>query len=112
MGGSGIWRASNGLENLRWFSALIFTIEDTAVTAMYDKRSGTRHRVLKAGKIEIGGGAIDCTVRNLSNKGAALNVESPVGIPDKFVLLIPSDQLRRSCQVVWRRLGRIGIKFD
>jgi hypothetical protein len=79
---------------------------------MGEKRAVPRRRVLKAGKIEVGGGAIDCTVRNLSNTGAALNVPSPVGIPDKFVLVIPSDQLRRPCRVVWRKMGRIGIRFD
>jgi hypothetical protein len=30
--------------------------------------------VLKAGTIEFGGGAIDCTVRNVSETGAALEV--------------------------------------
>ena len=34
---------------------------------MDERRSTRRQRILKAGKIEIGGGgAIDCTVRNLS----------------------------------------------
>jgi hypothetical protein len=37
---------------------------------------------LKAGKISFGGGAIDCTVRNLSETGAALEVTTPVGIPE------------------------------
>ena len=40
-----------------------------------------RRRLLKAGTIEFGGGVIDCTVRNLSEFGAALDVVSPVGIP-------------------------------
>ena len=39
------------------------------------------HRVLKAVSIEIGGGAIDCTIRNISNSGAALNVKNPVAMP-------------------------------
>jgi PilZ domain len=55
--------------------------------------------------------AIDCTVRNLSKLGAALNVASPVGIPDEFVLVIPSDGLRLPCQVVWRKPDQIGIRF-
>ena len=40
-----------------------------------------RHHVLKALTIEIGGGAIDCTIRNISNSGAALNVKNPVAMP-------------------------------
>jgi hypothetical protein len=48
---------------------------------MAEKRATPRHRVLKSGTISFGGGAIDCTVRNLSTKGAALDVATPVGIP-------------------------------
>lgn len=56
---------------------------------MDERRNITRQRVLKTGAIEFGGSAIDCTVRNLSKIGAALDVPSPVGIPDKFDLVIP-----------------------
>jgi hypothetical protein len=69
-------------------------------------------RTNEAGTVEIGGGAIDCTVRNLSQTGAALDVASRVGIPDEFVLIVPSGALRFACRVVWRKAGRIGIKFD
>jgi len=76
------------------------------------KRGAARHRVLKAGTIELGGGVIDCTIRNLSITGAALDVPTPVGIPDEFTLVIPSDELRFVCRVVWRKAGRIGVRFD
>lgn len=79
---------------------------------MDERRTITRQRILKAGTIEIGGGAIDCTVRNMSKIGAALDVPSPVGIPDEFVLVVPSDVLRFACRVVWRKSKRIGIRFD
>jgi hypothetical protein len=66
----------------------------------------------KAGSIQIGsGGAIDCAVRNLSEFGAALDVQSPVGIPNEFVLVIAGDGLRLPCRVAWCKAGRIGIKF-
>ena len=56
---------------------------------MQERRDTQRHRVLKAATIEFGAGAaIDCTVRNLSANGAALDVASPVGIPATFDLLI------------------------
>jgi hypothetical protein len=84
-----------------------------ACTGMSDLRKVARQRVLKAGTIEIGGGgAIDCTVRNLSETGAALDVQSPVGVPDEFVLVIASDALRFICRVAWRKARRIGIRFD
>jgi hypothetical protein len=48
---------------------------------MNEHRIANRQRVLKAGKIEFGGGAIDCTVRNISATGAALDVTSPLASP-------------------------------
>ncbi len=79
---------------------------------MVEKRANPRHRVLKAGTIEFGGGVIDCTVRNLSKAGAALDVTSPVGIPDKFTLVIPSDGQRFACRIIYRKEKRIGVAFD
>jgi hypothetical protein len=78
---------------------------------MAEKRNITRHRVLKAGTIEFGGGAIDCTVRNFSDTGAALDVTSPVGIPERFTLFIPADGTHLPCTVVWRKEKRIGVRF-
>ena len=78
---------------------------------MDERRDKARHRVLKAGTIEFGGGAIDCTVRNLSDTGAALDVTSPVGIPDRFTLFVQADGTSLSCTVVWRKEKRIGVRF-
>ena len=78
---------------------------------MNEHRIAPRKRVLKAGTIQFGGGAIDCTVRNLSETGAALSVESPVGIPSVFNLIVDSDHVNRACRVVWRKENRIGITF-
>jgi hypothetical protein len=77
---------------------------------MDEHRIATRHRVLKAGTIQFGGGAIDCTVRNISATGAALDVASPLGIPAQFTLV--TDGTHRSCHVVWRKEKRIGVTFD
>jgi hypothetical protein len=75
-----------------------------------EHRVTNRQRVLKAGKIEFGGGAIDCTVRNISATGAALDVTSPLGIPAQFTLVTEGNHL--PCRVVWRKEKRIGIAFD
>ncbi|MGQ0683340.1 PilZ domain-containing protein [Bradyrhizobium sp.] len=79
---------------------------------MNDKRGSLRHRVLKAGSIDLGGGAIDCSVRNLSDKGAALEVVSQAGIPERFALVIAGDGLHRRCRAVWRSGRRIGVAFE
>jgi hypothetical protein len=75
-------------------------------------RIAPRRRVLKTGSIQFGGGAIDCTVRNVSETGAALEVVTPLFIPDRFTLFVPSDQFKRPCHIVWRKEKRIGIAFD
>ena len=79
---------------------------------MDEHRAAPRHRVLKAGTISFGGSAIDCTVRNLSETGAALEVVTPLFISDRFTLIIPSEQMKRPCHIVWRREKRIGVAFD
>jgi hypothetical protein len=78
---------------------------------MNETRRAPRRRLLKAGSITFGGGAIDCVVRNLSATGAALEVTSPVGIPDQFALIIAADKIQYRCVVVWRKERRIGVAF-
>jgi hypothetical protein len=78
-----------------------------------EHRIAPRRRLLKAGRISFGGGAaIDCTVRNLSETGAALEVTSPVGIPEHFTLVIEADHSHVPCRVVWRKERRIGVHFE
>jgi hypothetical protein len=60
---------------------------------MDDRRSEPRLRIFKAGTIEFGGAGIDCTVRNITATGAALEVASPVGIPHEITLSVPTRQL-------------------
>jgi hypothetical protein len=71
-----------------------------------------RRRVLKGARIAFNDHAttMDCVVRNLSDRGACLNVESPIGIPDSFDLLV-DDASVRHCRVTWRRATQIGVAF-
>jgi hypothetical protein len=80
---------------------------------MSESRAAPRHRVLKTGAIEFsGGGAIGCTVKNLSASGAALEFVSVLDIPDRFTLSVQGEHLKRHCSVVWRKDKRIGVTFD
>ena len=77
-----------------------------------EHRGSPRLRALKGGSILFGtAAAIDCTIRNMSETGAALEVESPVGIPDDFDLLIKPERIKRNCRVAWRSAKRIGVRF-
>jgi hypothetical protein len=79
---------------------------------MVETRIAPRYRVLKAATIEFGGMTIDCTVRDISITGAALEVPSQFGIPDKFTLIVSDDGLNLPCHIAWRSGYRIGVAFD
>ncbi|WP_410708290.1 hypothetical protein [Bradyrhizobium sp. BWA-3-5] len=49
-------------------------------------------------------------VRNQSETGAALEVESPCAIPAQFTLWITEDK-KYGCAVIWRAINSIGVKF-
>ncbi len=71
-----------------------------------------RLRTFKGGSIlYANGAAFDCTVRNISEAGARLEVENPVGIPDNFTLKIQHEPQKRGCRVVWRKAKQIGVRF-
>jgi hypothetical protein len=78
-----------------------------------ERRNGpSRRRALKKARISFKGrwATIDCTVRNLSDRGACLNVESYIGIPDTFDLVLDNAPVR-SCRVTWRKATQIGVEF-
>jgi hypothetical protein len=77
-----------------------------------EKRSAPRYKVLKGATIAFGGNGVECTVRNLSSNGAAIEVANPVGLPPSFMLVIEADQFIRRCRPVWQSDKRIGVAFD
>jgi hypothetical protein len=93
-------------------AALAAPADSGYLAQMNEQRITSRRRVLKAGSIAFAGNEIACTVRNLSETGAALEVVTPLFIPDRFTLVVSSEQLNRQCHIVWRREKRIGIAFD
>jgi hypothetical protein len=79
---------------------------------MIELRKSHRHKVFKAATIAFNRAAgIDCTVRNISDGGACLEVASPLGIPADFDLHFASDHTVRPCHVVWKSERRIGVAF-
>ena len=77
-----------------------------------ENRNTPRRSTLKGGRIVFNAGrsTINATVRNLSAKGAKLQVASVVGIPDTFDLLLDGHS-RQPCRVVWRTLKELGVEF-
>ena len=78
---------------------------------MYERRTQPRQRVFKAGTIEFDGATVACTIRNISQIGAGIEVASPIGIPHEITLNIVSCQARQHGFIVWRRKKRIGVAF-
>ena len=79
---------------------------------MAEKRRFPRHRVLKGAFIVISEKApkLECTVRNLSDTGASLQVSTTIGIPKKFDVII--DGGRQRCRAAWRTDTKIGVVFE
>jgi hypothetical protein len=77
-----------------------------------ERRRCQRRRVLKGAQISFRGlrAAIDCAVRDITEYGARLVVESPIGVPDQFDL-VQSGAAPRFCRVVWRKPTQIGVEF-
>ena len=80
---------------------------------MSEPRRVPRQRTLKGGSISFAfATGIECIVRNISETGACLEVESSTSIPDDFTLIIKPEYSKRDCKVVWRANGRIGVRFQ
>ena len=80
---------------------------------MQDRRQIQRHRTFKGGSISFERYAgIDCVVRNLSERGACLELDCPGSLPDDFSLIIRPENVRRTCRLVWRAERRLGVRFS
>ena len=71
---------------------------------MEGRRGASRKRTLTRAKIVCADQrpAMDCTLHNLSGRGASLKVEGTAGIPDQFTLIIEGEGRSLPCTVVWR----------
>jgi hypothetical protein len=47
----------------------------------------------------------------MSANGAAIDLDSPVTLPQSFTLAIARDNFVRNCRTVWRSDRRIGLAF-
>jgi len=81
---------------------------------MNERRSKRRGRSLKGGKILFhqGRSAIECTIHDLSEGGACVEVINPVGIPSNFDLLLEGEIITHRCTRRWTAGNRTGVSFD
>ena len=53
-----------------------------------------------------------CTIRDISLEGARISIAQSGAVPDRFVMALTADRRQtRTCQVMWRRGGYVGVWF-
>lgn len=76
-----------------------------------ENRSSHRKTTYNGGEIGYGGKKVGCIVRDLSPKGARIEVKfGTPALPDRFDLTIPG-VLAKGCRVIWREGRELGVKF-
>lgn len=77
-----------------------------------ERRLAPRRNTYIEATIVFGGGRASrpCIIRNVSDTGARVEVDSVIGIPDTFDLLTPG-HVPQSCRVVWRTLRELGLHY-
>jgi hypothetical protein len=84
----------------------------TGVKAVAERRISGRSRVLKSAKVILDRSSIiDCVVRNLTNKGARLQIANTVDLPKDFEMTFDGGYSIRPCRLVWRTVTETGVEF-
>jgi hypothetical protein len=78
---------------------------------MEERRKYPRTETNEPAFVSVGGSVMSCTVRNISPEGAAIDVENPAFVPDRFRLVMAKDRSVHDCSIVWIQKNRIGLTF-
>ena len=78
---------------------------------MEEKRKYQRTEINEQAYVTSAGSVMSCMVRNISPEGAAIDVENPAFVPEKFRLVMANDSSIRECKVIWIQQKRIGVAF-
>jgi hypothetical protein len=78
-----------------------------------EARRSKRARTFLHARISYGDGAIstECTVNQLSDVGARINVASSVVLPDMFEIAIPQKGISCRAKLIWRKDDQVGVDF-
>ena len=77
-------------------------------------RKSRRRDISTQGMIydDKGQAVMPCSLRNVSETGAKLELNQDVPLPRSFLLaLTPGGNVRRLCQPVWQRATVAGVRF-
>ena len=77
---------------------------------MEEKRKHPRTEVNEPAFVTSGGSVMHCVVRNISPEGAAIDVENPAFVPQRFRLVMANDSsIVHECRIAWIQKSRIGL---
>jgi PilZ domain len=80
---------------------------------MIERRRYHRVPTHKAAKIVFNyNSVIDCTIRDLSDAGARLELPAAAAIPQTFDLITDDPDGAHLCQVIWRSQDNVGVSFE
>jgi hypothetical protein len=79
---------------------------------MHERRSVGRTRILKHAKILANRTTIPCTIVDLTNRGACIELVDTHDVPDRFELSFGNRHAHRACRVTWRTDNQLGVSFE
>lgn len=79
---------------------------------MDDRRKHQRSEVQEPAYVYGDGSSTRCTILNLSNEGAAIEVPEAASLPPTFRLMTVADRVVRNCRIAWTMGNKVGVQFD
>ena len=86
--------------------------KDTESFLYLEQRHSRRRSTLKTGKIIFNNShcVVECTVRDISEEGARLELPCHLDLPEVVTLNIPGGP-SRECEIVWLSNTTLGVRF-
>ena len=80
---------------------------------MQDRRQSVRDKVLYGGVAETNErrSTLDCVVRNISERGACVELDPAVKLPQELNLTITRKGRSFLAQLIWRQANKVGLAF-
>ena len=80
---------------------------------MQDRRQSVRDKVLYGGVAEINesGSTMDCVVRNISERGACVELDQAAKLPEEMNLTIARKDRSFLARLIWRQANKVGLAF-
>jgi len=82
--------------------------------APVEKRKNLRRTITYPAWVELGDGvpARECSLCDVSDKGAQITIAGPDSLPDEFILALSADgAATRRCRVIWKNGNQVGVQF-